>query len=726
MDSNYFESVATTDSCSRWAVSKTRWNRSVQQCMFTLSFIAFLLLGTHVSAQIIVERGTNKANFGIDADVEANFNAYTFSGNTLNVNQLSPGTDDWFLLGTAGSGKGIIDISNVGPTGNNPVTFGMSEPQFFTNNSRVWLDAIYVRDPNSAGNNKDFSVFQGNSNKNADNPGSWNIVNSSTPQKNDLIDIYGHLRRDLTDPLNPKLWAFLAASTRSGDGSAYLDFEFFRENLGFDIGASDLQNLGPDGGHTAWQFAPDASITQLGDLIISLDFENGGTVIAGHVYIWVDPTSLPGGGFAGFNALAVGNSDLKFEFVQINNQFVFESGNGAGNFGYAEIQLKDFNLNDEVAFAQINLGPVNAPSWGTLTGPQANNVTQYPDFTLVEFGFNLTDFGFDLVSLAGSDDDSNQCGPLFGGVLVKTRSSASFTSELKDLAGPFPFGNVEEATVTIDGVDIECNEPFVVLTAQTNVPFGLQYQWYVFDDTLQDYVELPGETNPTLNAVAGTYKVEVTAPGINGPGTGCVSEDTFTVNEIIPPVVVVDCPADTSIPACQSQADVDLALSNWFNDFTFSGGQGTLTATYTFNGNVIDINTFQLPSIDNCAGGSFTISLEVEDECNQIETCSSTFSVAPDVDDPVITAQAQNQTVQCDGQGNDTELQAWLSNNGGAVATDNCNNVTWSNDFSALTDDCGATGSATVTFTATDDCGNTSTTTATFTIEDTTDPSIDT
>ena len=45
--------------------------------------------------------------------------------------------------------------------------------------------------------------------------------------------------------------------------------------------------------------------------------------------------------------------------------------------------------------------------------------------------------------------------------------------------------------------------------------------------------------------------------------------------------------------------------------------------------------------------------------------------------------------------------------------------VTWSNNFTALSDDCGATGSATVIFTATDACGNTSTTTATFTIEDT-------
>ena len=97
-------------------------------------------------------------------------------------------------------------------------------------------------------------------------------------------------------------------------------------------------------------------------------------------------------------------------------------------------------------------------------------------------------------------------------------------------------------------------------------------------------------------------------------------------------------------------------------------------------------------------------------------------------------------TVECDGAGNATcttasrsktprrgprPLVEWLASNGGAMASDACSDVTWSNDLAALSDDCGATGMATVTFTATDDCGNSSSTTATFTIEDTTAPAID-
>src|SRR5690606_11538952 len=83
---------------------------------------------------------------------------------------------------------------------------------------------------------------------------------------------------------------------------------------------------------------------------------------------------------------------------------------------------------------------------------------------------------------------------------------------------------------------------------------------------------------------------------------------------------------------------------------------------------------------------------------------------------------AADLTVECDGSGNTSALNAWLDSNGGATATNNCGAIAWTNDFTALSDLCGATGLATVIFTATDDCGNATTTTATFTIEDTTPP----
>ena len=112
----------------------------------------------------------------------------------------------------------------------------------------------------------------------------------------------------------------------------------------------------------------------------------------------------------------------------------------------------------------------------------------------------------------------------------------------------------------------------------------------------------------------------------------------------------------------------------------------------------------------------------VTDACNNSSSTTATFTIV-DVTAPTITS-ASNETVECNGSGNTTQLNDWLANHGGATASDVCSGVTWSNDFTALSDGCGATGSATVTFTATDACNNSSSTTATFTIVDLTAPTI--
>ncbi|MCG2612624.1 hypothetical protein LZZ90_14030, partial [Flavobacterium sp. SM15] len=81
-------------------------------------------------------------------------------------------------------------------------------------------------------------------------------------------------------------------------------------------------------------------------------------------------------------------------------------------------------------------------------------------------------------------------------------------------------------------------------------------------------------------------------------------------------------------------------------------------------------------------------------------TTSATFTIQ-DTTNPTITQQAANMTVECDGQGNNAQLQAWLNSHGGAAASDVCSSVTWSHNFTALSDGCGNSGSALVTFTAT-------------------------
>ena len=107
------------------------------------------------------------------------------------------------------------------------------------------------------------------------------------------------------------------------------------------------------------------------------------------------------------------------------------------------------------------------------------------------------------------------------------------------------------------------------------------------------------------------------------------------------------------------------------------------------------------------ATGTVVVTFTATDNCGLFSVTTAAITVE-DTTEPTIDITAADQTVECDGAGNIAELTAWIDSQGGAVATDECSEVVWTNDHTTLSDDCGATGSTTVIFTATDDCGNAS------------------
>ncbi|MEE2918959.1 MAG: T9SS type A sorting domain-containing protein [Bacteroidota bacterium] len=137
----------------------------------------------------------------------------------------------------------------------------------------------------------------------------------------------------------------------------------------------------------------------------------------------------------------------------------------------------------------------------------------------------------------------------------------------------------------------------------------------------------------------------------------------------------------------------------------------------------IDIETDTLDLDDECTGAYIvTRKFTATDECGltteAIQTITIEDTTAPDVWDAI------DEIVECNGSGNEAQLNAWLDNHGGASAEDNCGAIEWSHDHVGLSGACAAAGATTVTFTATDDCGNFTTTTATFTVVDITTPEI--
>ncbi len=389
--------------------SLKNWNQ-----ILVLLITGCILLTSHISySQVVSEGAAVKANFGIDADLYANRQQVG--------NMIAPNVDDWFFSSTwPGTGEGVIDQTNSASLkssiqGNNNYSFvkRMSKPRNTIVNGITWIDAVYVRDNNSIGGNKDATVFTGTKDKNGDNPSSWNLGSGGTPPKNDIIDAFGHMRMD-----SDGVWGIGALTKISEDGTSHADFEFFSGQLTLN-GGGTLTGIGPDAGHTAWKFNADGSIISAGDLIVIINFTNGGTVPNFSVRVWISETDR-----INFNARPNRTFDLTGEF---------NSGLNAAGFGYAEITGKNGAVDPSVwAIVNVGTSTIGAP-WGTLVGSQASYAENIIALQYMEFAINLTKLGLEGFGGVG-------CNKVLGSLMVKTRSSAEFTAELKDFVGPFLFG----------------------------------------------------------------------------------------------------------------------------------------------------------------------------------------------------------------------------------------------------------------------------------------------
>jgi len=196
------------------------------------------------------------------------------------------------------------------------------------------------------------------------------------------------------------------------------------------------------------------------------------------------------------------------------------------------------------------------------------------------------------------------------------------------------------------------------------------------------------------------------------------TQATFTIEDTSEPEIVDPAVAlNIECSSADQQAEIDAwwLLNN--GGATATDACSPIDIVWTHNYTVGGENT-------ECgATGTVLVTFVAADNCG-LQVITTAAITITDTTVPDITIEAADEVVECDGLGNTAQLQTWLDTNGGAEATDECSEVTWSYVIDNETDDCGFTSVISVTFTATDDCDNESTTTATFTIEDTTNPEI--
>ncbi len=551
-------------------------------CSTVMILLLALLMAPSSYGQIVTEGATVKVNFGIDADIYANQLTVWQGDSTL-------ATDDWFDNDALypGGGLGVIDQTNaaalltaVQANYNTSFELRMSSTpdRNWTDPSTglLWIDAVYFRDWNSQGSFNDMSVFTAGQDKNGADPSTWSLGTGGTPQKNDLVDVMGHMRQDT----NGDIYGIGAFTTISSDGNSHADFEFFQNQIDFVGGA--LTNLGDDAGHTAWEF--DATdVTQVGDLIVSIDFENGGTDPQASVRLWMSDAT-----FAALSSSIPTN-------VHFTLTGEFNSGEGADGYGYAEIEATGAFA---VAWAIVNVNEavLGAP-WGSLEAKAWYEDIQ--ELQYAEFAINLTDIGI------GDFGGTDPCNKTLGSLLVKTRSSSSFTAELKDFAGPFLFGYELTTDVAVHDSE-ECQDEVsydIDLTANVDTTFGNVITYHnSFDDATEFEGVISDSTshNIPLNEMPKTIYVRASNP----QDIECFVVDSFTIGFYPNPVCDIT-PYDASnIYTYDGAAKVntpDIVSYSWYTTDGLIGGGATNDSIWGLKGSLDGIEYYvDLEDVNGC------------------------------------------------------------------------------------------------------------------------------
>jgi hypothetical protein len=552
----------------------------------TLLLLAATLLPQVTLCQL--NNGGLYANFGIDADTRNNYMKYGLLTGTV-------AGDDWF---SPFSGNGVIDTANAAYyqsllQGGSNISFNkrMSLPLYSKVNGKLWLDAAYGRDYSAASSLKDSTTFT-IACKNGDNPSNWIGGVSSFPNKNDLVDVYAHMRRDGVT-VHDSLWFYAGVSTYGTSGSRYYDIELYKNNFSYNQGTGQFSTAGTDAGHTQWLFDASGNLIQTGDMIVAVNFSPGSAPVV-DVRIWVSQTTW---------------STVTPAYFNFNANF-----NGATPaFGYASIVSKTGSTAFGAGISNYSVTSAQdttyAAPWGT-SGALGWS-TQYQSLQFIEVGLNLSRIGVDpaLYTALGS----SACQSLFSNIFFKSRSSNSFTSSMQDFVTPLVFLQPPIMDYSLSPDTLRCNRQLGTIRITDNTTAGY-YTWQTTNGVISGTNADSSQVNITK---PGTYIVSAS------PAEGCpvTRKDTVVI------------PIDTFPPIASELITLGGSYSYlqlWGGDVNacnyptpFGGSQGLW---WNWSGPQAFTSTIQNPQTADTAWGTYRL-IVTEKRNGCTDTVSKTVSI---------------------------------------------------------------------------------------------------
>jgi hypothetical protein len=479
------------------------------------------------------------ANTGIDADVYSNSQAHG-GGNSVS------GIDDWFY-GASGTGQGLIDTSGgaalktLFQSGPSNLSFGRTGAYLLWKNlnDHLYILGGYQRDNVGI----DSTQFTSGA-KNGQNLANMATTVSSFGGgggKSDIVDVFTAFRRD-GNSVNDDLWLLGGVAVDGVTGDRFFDFDYFQTQLNYDQ-VNGFTGVGPDSGHTVWEFTND-SITGVGDLILSCNFDNTGLVEA-NIRIWCRR--------ADYNSV----SPVSFTWGSD-----FDGVNGSSTFGWASI---DTGSGVELV-SIIDSTAVMAPPWGSRDG-SGNYDSMYMAHQFLEFGINLTSFGIDPKDLPQFSDP---CLPIYNSFMARTRASTSFTSALKDFTQPISFDIPNLVDLSVPAADTfgcngETNDILLVASSTAALLYDdPQWEWTTSNGTI---VSTNAKNDSVYVSGSGTYKVTL------AKYEGCPADDTDSVTVT----------ADQGKPVASITPTLDSLWSGNGYAVTLNGGDTTASKLITHN-----------------------------------------------------------------------------------------------------------------------------------------------